>query len=108
MSQRSWCHFSLFGLSAASHRGVNQALGVHQWFCLLQRPSFSTFDDIYQCVRAELADEPVLQLGDLNLFFFGGMNERQSCKLSVTPGDRKTSNSFLVVFHHVSQVMTTE
>ena len=38
---------------AASPQGLNRALGLHQWFCLLQRPLFSVFDQVYNFVRQE-------------------------------------------------------
>ncbi|CAE7665217.1 HET-E1, partial [Symbiodinium pilosum] len=44
----------------ASPRGVHRALGVHQWFCLLQRPLFSVFDQIYQFIRTEPAEVQVV------------------------------------------------
>ena len=53
----AWLDVLLKG--GASPRGVSRALGVQQWFCLLQRPLFSAFDEIYQFVRAEPADEQV-------------------------------------------------
>ena len=31
--------------------GINRALGLHQWFCLLQRPLFSVFDSVYSFAR---------------------------------------------------------
>ena len=51
----------LFGLFAAlvglllkptaSPKALSKALGVSQWFCLLQRPMFSIFDKVYDFVR---------------------------------------------------------
>ena len=35
----------------ASPVAFNKALGLHQWFCLLQRPQFSIFDGCYKFVR---------------------------------------------------------
>ena len=37
----------------ASPRSVSRALGLHQWFCLLQRPAFCVFDAVYEFVRRE-------------------------------------------------------
>ena len=40
---------------SASPCGLNRALGVHQWFCLLQRPLFSVFNTVYEFVLQEPA-----------------------------------------------------
>eukprot|EP00931_Biecheleriopsis_adriatica_P092086 TRINITY_DN6590_c0_g2_i2.p1 TRINITY_DN6590_c0_g2~~TRINITY_DN6590_c0_g2_i2.p1 ORF type:complete len:417 (-),score=44.86 TRINITY_DN6590_c0_g2_i2:597-1742(-) len=37
----------------ASPVGLNRALGMEQWFCLLARPAFSIFDSVYEYVRRE-------------------------------------------------------
>ncbi|CAE7942083.1 unnamed protein product [Symbiodinium sp. KB8] len=37
----------------ASPWGMNRALGVEQWFCLLSRPFFSVFNEVYDFVRRE-------------------------------------------------------
>ena len=41
--------------SSASPHGLNRALGLHQWFCLLRRPLFSVFDQVYNFVQQEPA-----------------------------------------------------
>jgi len=53
--------FDLLSKPKASPRAVNKALGVEQWFCLLNRPMFSVFDSIYEFVRQQPEDE-LLQL----------------------------------------------
>ena len=45
----------VFLLGKASPTAVNRALGVEQWFCLLNRPMFSIFDAVYEFVRREPA-----------------------------------------------------
>ena len=37
----------------ASPRSVSRALGLHQWFCLLQRPAFCVLDTVYEFARRE-------------------------------------------------------
>ena len=41
----------------ASPSGLSRALGVEQWFCLLNRPMFSIFDLVYEFVRREPQDD---------------------------------------------------
>ena len=45
----------VFILGRASPTAVSRALGVEQWFCLLNRPMFSIFDAVYEFVRREPA-----------------------------------------------------
>ena len=59
----------LFGLFAAfvgllqnpiaSPKAFSRALGVAQWFCLLQRPMFSIFDRVYDLARADDQDAQI-------------------------------------------------
>ena len=43
----------------ASPKALSRALGVAQWFCLLQRPMFSVFDKVYDFVRDDGQDTPM-------------------------------------------------
>ena len=43
----------LFLQGQVSPSGLNRALGVEQWFCLLNRPMFSVFSAVYDFVRRE-------------------------------------------------------
>ena len=43
----------------ASPRALNRLLGLVQWFCLLCRPMFSVFSDVYAFVRGEPDDREV-------------------------------------------------
>ena len=47
----------VFILGRASPTAVSRALGVEQWFCLLNRPMFSIFDAVYEFVRREPAGQ---------------------------------------------------
>lgn len=55
------CFCSLLDVLAkgvASPRAVNGLLGLLQWFALLQRPYFATFNHVYEFVRREPAVQP--------------------------------------------------
>jgi hypothetical protein len=47
---------AVLGMASGVHcspHGVNSMLGVAQWFCLLSRPHYSVFNDVYAFVRRQ-------------------------------------------------------
>eukprot|EP00930_Biecheleria_cincta_P036722 TRINITY_DN25169_c0_g2_i1.p1 TRINITY_DN25169_c0_g2~~TRINITY_DN25169_c0_g2_i1.p1 ORF type:complete len:212 (-),score=21.83 TRINITY_DN25169_c0_g2_i1:347-949(-) len=48
-----WAWLDLQHIGCGGPAGVNRALGLNQWFCLLNRPAFGVFDAVYGFVREQ-------------------------------------------------------